>query len=257
MRNEFIWLVKVQQFAKAAQKSYTKTGGAKVNSNSSKTESKGLSSSPSTQVTNQNSQSKPITTVCSLLGPKRRSKQQQGFPTGTHISQSIIRWLSVQPARGRLVAKQPLDPGQPQGYGTRLLPCHSTGSQSLPNVSTATQSISSPAGGKKHQSTEEEEKNIPPVCSEDRKNIGCGTYILRLPLGLQRVLLICDEWSRQLPRFKELGSSLLFPSQDVWGDERVKWRLKWSNRSVGAVCSGLNTRISGIALFILSISILC
>lgn len=43
------------------------------------------------------------------------------------------------------------------------------GSWCLPTVSTATQNISSPSGGEKHQNTEEEEKNIPPVCTEDTK----------------------------------------------------------------------------------------
>lgn len=42
-------------------------------------------------------------------------------------------------------------------------------SRCLPTISTTTQNISSPAGGEKHQNTEEEEKNIPPVWSEDSK----------------------------------------------------------------------------------------
>jgi len=45
--------------------------GDTVNSNSSKMEPKGLSSSRSTPVTNQSSQLKTITRVCSLLWPKK------------------------------------------------------------------------------------------------------------------------------------------------------------------------------------------
>lgn len=64
----------------------------------------------------------------------------------------------------------------------------------LLTISAANQNILSPAGGEKHQNIEEEEKNIPPVCCEGRKKIGCGTYIIRLLFGLHReVLLVYDE----------------------------------------------------------------
>lgn len=114
---------------------------------------------------------------------------------------------------------------------------------------------------KKHQNTEEEEKNIPPVCSEERKNIGCGTYILRLLFGLQReVLLVCDEWSWELLHFKALGPLLLLLPQEVRLGRGVEWVKRWSRGSHGSVgaVQDLKARAGGIPLLIRSsVSILC
>lgn len=181
---------------------------------------------------------------------KEEIKIATGLPTGTHIGQSIICWLPVRPARGRLVAKQPPDPGQPHGHRTRSLPCHSC----QPSVP-LTKTFYHPQGEKNTITQRKMRKTF----LQRAENIGCGTYIIRLLFGLYReVLLVGNQRSRELLHFKALGS-LLLPSEDVWlgrGEKGVKWRSWGSHGSVGAVW-GLKAWAGGIPLLVLSLNILC
>lgn len=145
---------------------------------------------------------------------KEKIKIAAGLPTGTHIGQSIICWLPVHPARGRLVAKQPPDPGQPHGHRTRSLPCHSTAHDACQPSAPLTKTFYHPQGEKNTKTQRKRRKTFLQYAVKTEK-IGCGTYIIRLLFGLDReVLLVCDEWSRELLHFKALGSLLLLPPED-------------------------------------------
>lgn len=111
----------------------------------------------------------PITSVCSLLWPKRRSKIAAGLPN-RHSHRPIYHSLAPSAPGTRTPCGQTIAwPRSAAGpsYPLTAMPFYC--SPCLPTVSAATQNISSPTGGEKHQNTEEEEKNIPPVCSEDCK----------------------------------------------------------------------------------------
>lgn len=129
----------------------------------------------------------------------------------------------------------------------------------LPTIGTATQNISSPAGGEKHQKHRGRGEKHSSSVLWRLKNIGCGTYIIWLLFGLEReVLRVCDEGSRELLHLKDLGPLLLVPAENFWfgrGEEGVRRRSHGSRRSVGAE-RGLKATAGGIPLVVLSLNIL-
>lgn len=231
--------------------------GNKLNSTGSKTEPKGMSSSPSI--------------LCSLIIVARQSPLLEC----AHFSgQRQIKIAAVLPNRH---SHQPIHhPLALSAPGTRT-PCGQTTAwprsaagpwytlaamslyctRSLPTVTTAIQNISSPTSGRKNTKTQRRGEKHSFRVFGWHKNV-CGTHIFRLLFGFEsKVLLVCDEWSREILHLKALGFLLRFLPEDVWlcgGEVGGIWRSKWSSMTV---VWSLKTWVSGILLLVLSLCMLC